>query len=450
MVSNCTLYLIYGANDQNNEMMVMSSPDGSNWQGPKAYLDVKMGATGPGAAAFAHGVSVGFQSNDVRNVLFVTNGADGTAIPSGSCQAGTLSTGTLLSTSASYPRVVRLSYGSSSVKGQIIASINDWVPGSSTDLNGKIFASTDGGKSFTYRSTVPTISHSIEKCCATLFELPKAVGNFPAGTLLFAATYYHDNDPYVAIEVYASKDQGANWTYVGTPVSGGNVNGGGGLWEPQFEISDVGFLVMFWSDESDSCCSQKVAQIRTADLVSWQDQTNTVTSRAHADRPGMAVVSEEPGGGFFMTYEICGPAGCTVYYRSSSDGWNFGDPTDVGTRLATASGQYFEHTPTNAWTSLANSTNGALLVIGQVMLDSNNQVSAQNGQAIFINYLDKGGPWDVISAPVSVPDARDNSCPNYSSALLPSLDGKSVLELASDYNNLGQCETYFATGKVNQ
>jgi hypothetical protein len=450
VVSNCTLYLIYGANDQNNEMMVMSSPDGSNWQGPKAYLDVKMGATGPGAAAFAHGVSVGFQSNDARNVLFVTNGADGTAFSSGSCQMGTLSTGTLLSTSASYPRVVRLSYGSSSVNGQIIASINDWVPGSSTDLNGKIFVSTDGGNTFTYRATVPTISGSIEKCCATLFELPKTVGTFPAGTLLFAATYYHKSDPYVAIEVYASTDQGASWHYVTTPVSGGNVNGGGGLWEPAFEIANDGELVMFWSDESDSCCSQKIAQIRSSDVIYWGDQTNTVASRAHADRPGMATVTKLPNGLFFMSYEICGPAGCTVYSRTSTDGWNFGDSTDVGTRVATASGQYFEHAPTNVWAPQENLLHGEILLIGQVMLESNNQVSAQNGETIFASWVTDNGisPWITIQSPIQVPDARDNSCPNYSSALLPSLDGRSVLELASDYNNTGQCETYFATGGI--
>ncbi len=76
-VSTCTLYYIYGANDQANEMLVSASTDGSAWQGPAAYLDVKMGAAGPGAAAFGNGVSVGFQSNDSRHVLFITSGVGG-------------------------------------------------------------------------------------------------------------------------------------------------------------------------------------------------------------------------------------------------------------------------------------------------------------------------------------------------------------------------------------
>ena len=73
VVSNGVLYYIYGANDGGNEMLVMASTDGSTWQGPAAYLGVQMGATGPAAAAFGGGVSVGFQSNDPREVLYMTN-----------------------------------------------------------------------------------------------------------------------------------------------------------------------------------------------------------------------------------------------------------------------------------------------------------------------------------------------------------------------------------------
>ncbi len=73
VASNGVLYYIYGANDSDNEMLVTASTDGSTWQGPKAYLDDKMSPLGPGAAAFGTGVSVGFQSNDSRNVLFVTS-----------------------------------------------------------------------------------------------------------------------------------------------------------------------------------------------------------------------------------------------------------------------------------------------------------------------------------------------------------------------------------------
>lgn len=71
-VANGILYYIYGADDTGNEMMVTASTDGTTWQGPAAYPNNHMGATGPSAQAFGAGVSVGFQSNDTRDVLFMT------------------------------------------------------------------------------------------------------------------------------------------------------------------------------------------------------------------------------------------------------------------------------------------------------------------------------------------------------------------------------------------
>ncbi len=73
VVSNGVLYYIYGANDSANELLVTATTDGSTWQGPAVYTGVQLGASGPGAAAFGSGVSVGFQSNDSRDVLFMTN-----------------------------------------------------------------------------------------------------------------------------------------------------------------------------------------------------------------------------------------------------------------------------------------------------------------------------------------------------------------------------------------
>jgi hypothetical protein len=423
-VTNNTLYYIYGANDLGNEMLVTASTDGSTWQGPAAYLGVQMGATGPGAAAFGDGITVGFQSNDSRNVLFMTNGISGY----GGCPAK-VGDGVSLENSTFYPRLVELSHGPSSVNGEIIAS-----------TNGNIFRSTNSGLTFTFLDTVPTISGSIEDCCATLYELPQTVGSLQAGTLLFAGSYYVGTA--MAIEVYTSTDQGQTWNYLNTPVAGGsNTSPGHGLWEPQFEVADDGALVMFWSDETDSCCSQKLAQIRTYNGTTWQDQTNTVASDIQSDRPGMAVVSKLPSGVFFMSYELCGPAACTVFYRTSTDGWNFGSSSNTGTKVQTASGQYFEHAPTNVWDPSAG-----LLLIGQVMFESNGSQSSGNRETIFVNTSSDGsGPWLTLPAPVLIPNAYDNYCPNYSSALLPISGGTSLLELASNYDTFNECVSYYNT-----
>lgn len=41
-----------------------------------------------------------------------------------------------------------------------------------------------------------------------------------------------------------------------------------------------------------------------------------------------------------MSYELCGPAACTVFPRTSTDGWNFGTASNMGAKVTTTSGQW--------------------------------------------------------------------------------------------------------------
>jgi len=233
------------------------------------------------------------------------------------------------------------------------------------------------------------------------------------------------------------------------PVSGGGY-AGDGFWEPQFTVANDGALVMFWSDETDSCCSQKISQIRTYNGTTWQDRGNAVASNTQADRPGMAVVSKLGSGTFFMSYEICGPGNCNVYSRTSKDGWNFGTPSNLGTLVQTTSGQYFKHSPTNAWSPSVLSSNGAILLVGQQLFDSTGAVDPNGGSVLFANQSSDGsGQWYTIAAPVAVSNPTNNYCPNYSTALLPAADGSSIMELASSPNGSGQCVSYYASESWN-
>jgi hypothetical protein len=365
--------------------------------------------------------------------------------------------GTLLPHSVGYPRLVRLTYGPAASNGWIIAS-----------TTGKLFLSKDDGKSFSPIADAPVRDGSRLRCCETLYELPRAIGSLPAGTLLYSATYSVGTTPpppsaargagppnmreqgLPAIEVYSSTDQGATWTYLSTPVMGRGEKGTGGLWEPAFTVARDGSLVMFWSDETYSCCSQKLSKIRSSDGVTWRDSSDAVASTVQSDRPGMIIVSDLPSGGYFMTYEICGDPvtgpKCAAYYRTSRDGWNYGPPSDLGKRIENAEGQYFEHAPANIWSPSPLSPNGVVLAVGQVLHNANGSVAQQNGRVIFVNArLDGSDPWSTIASPVEVPNSYDNPCPNYSSALLPTQDGAALLEFAADYYALRQCGMYFAT-----
>lgn len=351
---------------------------------------------------------------------------------------GRAATGTHLEASTLYPRMIRLEHAPGALHGTILAKTSN-----------RLFRSVDEGRTFTYLTTVPTVNleegspgagkndPDKERCCSTVYELPSRVGRFAAGTLLYSGSFFADGVP--AIEIYTSVDQGAHWRYLSTPMKAGDDHHG--LWEPAFTVARDGSLVMFVSDETEACCSQKLVQMRTRDLGTWSAKQDTVASSSQAERPGMAIVSRVADGTYFMSYEVCGPvAHCAVYARMSRDGWNFGPAADMGTKVVTTTGQYFAHAPGN----LFDESSRELIVAGQVLYERDGTVSPWNGKLLFRREsMDGQGPWRTMPAPVEVPTAYDNYCPNYSSALLVMAHG--LLELASDYDAGHHCTSYFAT-----
>jgi len=334
-------------------------------------------------------------------------------------------TGTHLANSTLYPRLIRLRHAPRALQGTLLAKTGD-----------KLFRSTDDGRTFTFLVSVDPAAGSKERCCSTIYELPRRIGHLKAGTLLYSGSYFSEGTP--AIEIYTSSDDGAHWQFLATPIKAGGEHHG--LWEPEFTIAKDGSLVMFFSDETDPCCSQKLVQMRTSDGFHWDPRRDVVASRSQKDRPGMAIVTRLPNHTYFMSYEICGPvAHCQVYSRTSADGLNFGHPSDFGTKAITTTGQYLAHAPANIF----DPDTHQIILVGQVLYEADKRVSPENGKVLFTSdSLDGSGEWHTRPAPVEIPTAYDNYCPNYSSALMPAADG--LLELASDYDAAHHCTSYFA------
>ena len=353
----------------------------------------------------------------------------------------------LSNSTALYARVVRLTHNADTTKnGTLVATVVAF-PGGVGEID--VYGSSDGS-SFTQIGTIHDADFPGGLCCGTLFELSQAVGAVPAGTLLWAGSVGQSSTTKpMQLKIYQSADRGATWSYLSnSATASGIVSAVGGLWEPQFEIAGDGALVCFWSDETQAGHSQVLRQIRSYDGFTWQGATNTVASTIVADRPGMAVVTQLPTGTYLMSYEICGTPSCAAFTRTSVDGWNWGNVTSYGNKVVTQSGQWLEHAPFNAWATSAASPNGTILMIGQMMYDAAGVVSSGNGVTIFTNHSPDGsGTWGAMPAPVRVPTAYNNYCPNYSSPLLPSLDGTSVLELASDYVGT-VCTMFYGTGPI--
>lgn len=336
---------------------------------------------------------------------------------------------TVMQGSSLYPRIVRIAHGPAETRGHLLASTNH-----------TIFRSTDDGRTWQFVTDITAIEGSHTRCCTALYEVPEDVGELKAGTLLFSGTFTEGNS--AAVQVYVSADEGRTWKYHSTPVKRGGAPHHG-LWEPDFLLAKDGSLVIFWSDETDPCCSQKLAQMRTTDGVTWKDETDTVRHKAQSERPGMIVTATLPDGRYFMSYEVCGPIDhCWVYSRMSKDGWNWGDSEDMGTKVVTTTGQYLAHAPNNRYMP-----DGHILLIGQMVFDADGRLSKDNGIVTLVSDPKNPlKPWTTVRAPVPIPAAFDSPCPNYSSAMLPTQDNKYFMELASDFlrsGSRGGCTVYY-------
>jgi hypothetical protein len=357
----------------------------------------------------------------LATVLF--SGIAASDVFSQSLPSGTVETTSHIDGSTGYPRVVRI-LNEAGAKGDLVASSRE-----------TIFSSTDHGHHWHTVSTIDSKSNGLTfRCCETLFQLSRAVGRLKQGTLIYSAAYFKGTTP--AIGYYFSTDHGHTWVFQGVPVSRGK-SSHRGLWEPQFEIANDGALVMFWSDETDSAHSQKLAQIRNYFTgAGWQDETDTVASDLHSDRPGMAVVSQLSNGHFIMTYEVQGPAHKgAVHARISSDGWSFGDPSKLGFRPTDEQGEYFKVAPSNVWIGEPVHPSGAIFLVGRNLVQSNGQPAQLDGQVLFQNSDPDGrGVWRRVPAPVPVqgiPTSSNINCANYSSVLLGYPDGRGIVELAT-------------------
>ena len=372
-----------------------------------------------------------------------SDGGDSDDLPSG--EPITTAPTLLLPGTALYPRAIRLAVGARA--GAVLASVVTPLP--SGRMGGTILRSDDDGLSFTEVGHIDDPVTSTGLCCATLFELPRAVGGLAAGTLLWAASVGGDTQGQpMSIPVWSSADAGTTWTRLGTVVTAGKPRSSGGLWEPEFSVLADGTLVCHYSDETDPAHSQKLVEVRSSDGVTFGGATNTVALAAAGARPGMANVRRLPSGTYYMSYEICGVAGdnCTAHLRTSADGWSWGDAADAGQRPATVDGLHLAHAPTLVWNGTPGA-NGRFYLVGQMVYDGAGNVAPDNGAVLFANSEGGGRNWFEVPAPVPIGAPYDNFCPNYSSSILPLDGGQIGLELATQWDG-NVCRAWFARGHL--
>ncbi|MCI6464709.1 MAG: RICIN domain-containing protein [Faecalicatena sp.] len=269
-----------------------------------------------------------------------------------------------------------------------------------------IYRSTDDGETWQHISDVTDeVFGTNRKAQPMIYELPQAVGDMPAGTLLLAGNLVPDDQSSSRIVIYKSTDVGANWEYVSTVDVGGPFDYDRSpesttstIWEPFLYMDDYGHLICAFSDErlKGQDVLQSLSLRYTSDGINWSEESNLAAIKNKNDRPGMVTVSKMPNGKYIATYEVVNRPSydqnsSVVYCKFSDDGLTW-DEDDLGTLVQTADGQCLGSSPYVKWVD-AGGPNGMVIIGAKWVVNASGDIQ-EGGQNIFVNYNFGEGCWE--------------------------------------------------------
>ena len=327
-----------------------------------------------------------------------------------------------------YGRIVRLQYNGS-YNGNLIATFEAYP-----NYLG-IYQSTDDGYTWT-RIVVPylsSVSGWTMRAEPDLLELPQAVGNLPAGTILLAGNSETNNAEGNRMEVWYSTNQGQTWQFRGLVDESTNQGSTDeGLWEPRLAVSSSGQLVCYYSDDrfQTEGYNQLLAERVSPDGgLTWGPEIYVCAIPDGVKRPGMAVTAKMPNGQYVMSYEGVGfGADSQVYIKFSNDATNWGSASNPGTAIQTASGAYVGATPYIMWSPFGG-PNGTLIVSGQNIINTPN-----TDRELLINTNLGQGNWTMIPAAVQWQGGGD-SLNGWSQGMIPTADGQGIIQMSSSVSS---------------
>ncbi|MFE5774400.1 sialidase family protein [Brachybacterium sp. NPDC056505] len=330
-----------------------------------------------------------------------------------------------------YPRAIRLAH-QGEADDRLLASVVTFEGADGAEGSGAIFESTDGGATFAQVGKVfdEATQGGEGICCATLYELPRAIGDLPEGTLLWSASVGADApERRMTIRVWASTDLGRSWERLAITHAAANT---GGLWEPEFATTDDGMLVLLYCDETDAeRHSQKIVLQTSTDALNWTDPVPVIELEDPTSRPGMPNVRRLPDGRWAMTYEVCGPSptdACRLFVRTADDPRDWGPVTARDAAIVADDGTEPRHTPT-----LTLDADGSVILGSQMHYTVDGAISPKNGQVLLRarnSALTGDISWSTEPAPVPVEDSDDSPCPNYSPTFVRTSTGR-LLEITT-------------------
>ena len=117
----------------------------------------------------------------------------------------------------------------------------------------------------------------------------------------------------------------------------------------------------------------------------WSKEKLVVALKDRSLRPGMPVICKTKNG-FFLCYEIVGTPCNDIYYKTSTDGIDFGDPSDRGTRAETVDGYHLGSMPFCVYSEKYDA------IILNAKRD--NEEITLNTISFLVNYNNGEGKWE--------------------------------------------------------
>ena len=282
-----------------------------------------------------------------------------------------------------------------------------------------------------------------------LYELPQAVGNLAAGTLLFTGQVRPaDRDDPASITklvIYKSTNQGTSWSYLSTVDTGGpaiydpsSTSTTTTVWEPTLAVDANGGLVTYFSDERQKASGvlQAVSYRRSTDGgLTWGTLANVSAPTDSTHRPGMITVDKLPDGTYIATYEVVNAVGYAfsnaspVFYKKSVDGLNWGTTSSLGTPVELANGRGIGSSPTVKWVPTGG-PKGMVVVASKWGLDAAGNLDG--GQNFFVNYNLGNGPWERL--PFAVTFNGPSSITGFAQGIDYSPDGRTLYQATNVEN----------------
>lgn len=259
----------------------------------------------------------------------------------------------------SYARAVRLSTAAAGKSRTLLATFP-------TFQGFPLYRSDDDGHTWQKQSFLSVGGFALQPY---LYELPRAFAGLPKGALLFACNLFGSTS--TKIKLYASTDGGLTWQFLSTVAQGGRAdttNGATPVWEPFLLLHDDR-LICYYSDQRDPNFGQKLAHQTSTDLHTWGPVVDDATGTTYAERPGMTTVARLRGDLWIMTYEFGAPvdpnnpdqANYTyhVHYRIARDPESFRFSSD--TPLVDQNGYAPNAAPVVSWSD-SGGPNGTIIV----------------------------------------------------------------------------------------